>query len=162
MNKPSSMFVSLPPIPNIEFFSRSTISSLGSGSFGRNRYYVNNKQQTTSEVSDTETTMADNEELYPPSPQNQSNVFEAEDLSSCSSSSSAEYERAWIKANVIRSSILSTGECSDAFSRSLCIALNHKEIVPIITVTGAIVPKQYTNAITQHERKKQYCPMQHP
>ena len=30
-----------------------------------------------------------------------------------------------------------------------------------MAVTGAIVPKIYTNAITQHEQKKKYCPMQH-
>ena len=35
-NDPSSTFVSPPPIPNIESFSQSTISSLDSGSFDRN------------------------------------------------------------------------------------------------------------------------------
>ena len=48
MNNPSSMFVSPPPIPNIESFFQWTISSLGSGSFGRNRYDVNIQQQTIS------------------------------------------------------------------------------------------------------------------
>ena len=63
------MFVSPPPIPNIESLSQSTISSLFSGSFGRNRHDVNIQQQTTSEVADTETVMADNEELDTPTPQ---------------------------------------------------------------------------------------------
>ena len=52
-NKSSSMSVSPPPIPNIGSLSQSTISSLGSGSFDRNRYDVNIQQRTTSEVSDT-------------------------------------------------------------------------------------------------------------
>ena len=47
-NDPSSMFVSPPPIPNIESLSQSIISSLDSGSFGRNRADVNIQQQTTS------------------------------------------------------------------------------------------------------------------
>ena len=51
-NDPLSMFVSPPPIPNIESFSQSTISSLGSGSLGKNRYDVNIQQQNTSEVAD--------------------------------------------------------------------------------------------------------------
>ena len=36
-NDPSSTFISPPPIPNIESFSQSTISSLDRGSFDRNR-----------------------------------------------------------------------------------------------------------------------------
>ena len=44
----SSMFVSPPPIPNIESLSQSTISSLYSGSFSRNRAEVNIQQQITS------------------------------------------------------------------------------------------------------------------
>ena len=55
------MFVSPHHIPNLESFSQSTISSMGSGSFGRNRCDVNIQQQTKSEVSNTETVMADNE-----------------------------------------------------------------------------------------------------
>ena len=47
---------------------------------------MNIQQQTASEVDDIETVMADNEELYPPSPQDILNVFAAEDLSSRSSS----------------------------------------------------------------------------
>ena len=50
MNDPSSIFVSLPTIPNIESLSESTISSLDSGSFGRNRADVNIKQPTKLEV----------------------------------------------------------------------------------------------------------------
>ena len=30
-----------------------------------------------------------------------------------------------------------------------------------MAVTGAILPKRYANALTQHEKKKTYCPMKH-
>ena len=73
---------------------QSTISSLGSGSFGKNRSDVNIQQQTTSELADTHTMMADNEELDPPSPQEISNVFAAACLLSHASYDSAEYKRA--------------------------------------------------------------------
>ena len=46
-NNSSSLFVSPPPVPNIELLSQSTISSLDSESFGRNRADVNIEQQTT-------------------------------------------------------------------------------------------------------------------
>ena len=46
-NDPSSMFVSPPTITNIESLYQSTISSLDSGSFGRNRSDVNIQQHTT-------------------------------------------------------------------------------------------------------------------
>ena len=105
MNDPSSIFVYLPTIPNIESLYESTISSLDSGSFGRNLDDVNIQQQTTSEVADTETLMADNEELDPPPPQDISNVFAAADLLSQSSSDSNKYKCAWLKGEVIRSSI---------------------------------------------------------
>ena len=82
-NDPSSMFVSPHPIPSIESLSQSTISSLDSGSFDRNQADMNIQQQTTSEVSDTDTVIADNEELQPPPPQDILNVFAAADLSSC-------------------------------------------------------------------------------
>ena len=62
------MFVSPPPIPNIESLSQSTISSLDSGSFDRNRSDVNIKQQNTLEVANTEIVMDENEELYSPPP----------------------------------------------------------------------------------------------
>ena len=88
MNDPSSIFVSPPPIPNIESLSQSTISSLDSGSFSRNQYNVNIKQPTTSEVANTETVMADNEEIDPTPPQDISNVFPAAELLSRSSSDS--------------------------------------------------------------------------
>ena len=70
---------------------------------------MNIQQQNTSEVSKTETVMDDNEELYPPPPQDISNVFAAADLLSRSSYDSAKYKRAWIKAKVILSYILSAG-----------------------------------------------------
>ena len=49
-----------------------------------NQYDANIPQQTTSEVSDTKTIMADNEELYTPPSQDISNVFAVADLLSCS------------------------------------------------------------------------------
>ena len=72
---------------------------------------MNIQQPTTSEVSNTETVMVYNEHLDPPPPQDISNMFAAADLSSHSSSDSTKYKRAWIKAKVIRSYILSAGEC---------------------------------------------------
>ena len=79
-NDPSSMFVSPPPIPNIESFSQSTISSLDSGLFYRNQADGNNQQPTTLEVANTETVMAGNEDIDTPPPQDISNVFAATDL----------------------------------------------------------------------------------
>ena len=81
-NDPSSIFVSPPPIPNIKSLSQSTISSIDSGSFDRNRADGNIQQQTTSEVANTDTVMVYNEYLYPPPPHDISNVFAAADLSS--------------------------------------------------------------------------------
>ena len=103
------MFVSPPPIPNIESFYRSTISSLDSGSYGRNLSDVNIQQQNTSEVYNTDTLMSNNEEIYPPPPQDISNLFATADLLSCSSSDSDKYKCAWLKAKVICYSILSSG-----------------------------------------------------
>ena len=142
-NDPSSMLVFKPPITNIESLSQSTISSLDSGSFGRNISDVNIQQRTASELVDTETVMVYNEDLDPPPPQDMSNVFSSADLSYQSSSDSAKYKRAWYKARLIRSSILSYGEIPDACSRALSIALNHEEISSILAVTGAILPKIY-------------------
>ena len=105
--------------------------------------------------------MAYNEDLDPPQPYDISNVSAAADFSSQSSYDSVKYKRAWHRAKGIRSSILSSGEIPDACSRALSIALNHKEIVSIMAVTGTILSKKYANAITQHEQKKKYCPMQH-
>ena len=62
-NDPSSMFVSTPPIPNIESLSQSTISSLDSGSFDRNRADGDIQQPTTSEVANRETVMGYNEDI---------------------------------------------------------------------------------------------------
>ena len=111
------MFVSPPTITNIESLSKLTISSLGSGSFGRNKSDVNIQQRTKLVVANTETEMYDNEELDPPSPHDILNVFTAEDFSSRSSSDSAKYKRAWINSKLIWFSILSAGECPDACSR---------------------------------------------
>ena len=68
-------------------------------------------------------------------------MFVAADLSSCSSYDSDKYKREWLKIKVIRSSVLFSVECPDTCSRALYIALNHKEIAPIMAVTGAIFPK---------------------
>ena len=160
-NDPSSTFVSPPPIPNIELFSQSTISSLDSGSFDRNRADGNNQQPTTSEVANTETVMDGNKYIDNPPPQDISNVFAAADLSSQSSHDTVKYKRAWHRAKGIRSSILSSGESPDARSRALSIALNHREISSVVAVTGTIFPKRYANVITRHEEKKKYCHMQH-
>ena len=149
-NDPTSMFVSPPPIPNIESLSQSTISSLDSGSFDRNQADGNIKQLTTSEVANTETVMGYNEYLDPPPPQDISNVFQAENLSSQSSYDSVKYKRAWHRAKIICSSILSSRESPEVCSRAFSIV----EIASIMAVTGTILPKQYANAINRHEQKK--------
>ena len=76
------MFVSPPLIPSIESLSQSTISSLDSGSFGRNQAAVNIQQPTTSEVEDTETVMAYNEDIDPPTATGYIGCFSAAYLSS--------------------------------------------------------------------------------
>ena len=153
-NDPSSTFVFPPSITNIESLSQSTISSLDSGSFDRNRSDGNIQQPTTSEVANTDTVMAGNEEIDTPPPQDISNVFAAVDLLSQSSYDTLKYKRAWQRAKGIRSYILSSGESPDARSRELSIALNHRKIAPIMFVTGTILPKLYANVITRHEQKK--------
>ena len=125
-NDPSSTFVSPPPIPNIESFSQSTISSLDSVSFDRNRADGNIQQPTILEVANTETVMAGNEDIDTPPPQDISNVFAAADFSSQSSYDTVKYKRAWHRAKGIRSSILSSGEIPYAQNRALSIALNHR------------------------------------
>ena len=102
---PSSMFVSPPPIPNIESLSQSTISSLDSKSFDRNRADSNIQQPTTSEVANTETVMSYNEGIDTPPPQDVLNVFAAADLSSQSSYDTFKYKHAWHRAKGIRSSV---------------------------------------------------------
>ena len=132
------MFVSSPPIPNIESFSQYTISSLDSGSFGRNQADMNIQQQTTSKVANIEIVIADNKDLDSLPPQYIPILFAVVDLSSHSSCDSDKYKCACINAKLISSSILSAGEFPDACSRALYIALNHKEIAPIIELTGAM------------------------
>ena len=102
--------------------------------------------------------MAYNEDMDPTLPQDISNVFSAADLLSHLSSNATKYNCACIKAKVIRSSILSSGESPDACSRELSMELNHKEIASIMAMTGAIFPKRYANAITRHEQKKKIVP----
>ena len=86
-----------------------------------------------------------NEYLYPPPPQDISNLFAAADLSSHSSSYSSKYKCAWLKVKLIRSSILYARESPGSCSRALSISLDHKEIAPIMAVTGAIFPKFQCN-----------------
>ena len=154
------MFVSPLPLPKIESLYQSTLSSLDSGSCDRNRANRNIQQQTTSEVSNTETVMGYNEYIDTPPLHDISNMFAAADLLSQSSYDSVKYKRACHRAKGIRSYILSSGESPDARSRSLSIAMNHKEIASIMAVTGTIFPKGYANVITRHKQKK-YCHMQH-
>ena len=136
------MFISPLTITSIESLSQSTISSLDSGSFDRNRADGNIQQPNTPEAANKETLMAYNEDLDLPRPQDIPNVFTAADLSSRSPYDSNKYKRALIKAKVISSYILSDGEFPDACSRSLYIAPNHKEIESIMAVTGAIFSKK--------------------
>ena len=101
---------------------------------------MNIQQPTKLEVANTETVMAGNEDIDTPPPQDISNVFAAADLSSQSSYNTVKYKRAWHRAKGIRSSILSSGESTDARSRALSIALNHREIASIMAVNGTILP----------------------
>ena len=86
-------------------------------------------------------------------------MFAASELSSQSSYDTVKYKRAWHRAKVIRSSILSSGKSLDACSRALSIALNHRENASIMAVTGTILPKQYANGTARQEQKKKYCHM---
>ena len=147
-NHPSSTFVSPPPIPNIGSSSQSAISSLDSGSFDGNWADGNIQQPTTSEVANTETVMAGNEDIDTPPPQDILNVLAAAKLSSQSSYDTVKYKRVRHRAKGICFSILSSGESPDAQSRELSISLNHGEIASIMAVTGTIFPKQYANIIT--------------
>ena len=74
-------------------------------------------EQITSGVSNTETFMADNEDLDPPPPQYILNLFVAADLSSRSSSDSDKYKHVCLKAKVISYTILYAGECPDVCGR---------------------------------------------
>ena len=143
-NDDATSFISPPPFPNISLLSTSTISSLGNSSSSRNKDQVNDN---------TMKTLVNNEEEEPPLPQDLTNVFEAADLSSRSSSKSSQYKSDWHKAKKIRASILSAGAHDDC-SRALSIALNHKDISPIITKTGAIVPQEYAGVLQQYKQKK--------
>ena len=61
---------------------------------------MNIQQQPTSEVANTERVISNNEYLYPPPPQDISNVFAEVDLLSQASSGSAKYKRVWHKEKV--------------------------------------------------------------
>ena len=75
---------------------------------------MNIQPQTTSEVSNTETVIAYNEDLDLPPPQDILNVFASSDLSSHSSFESNKYKCAWMRGELIRSSILSARKCLEA------------------------------------------------
>ena len=60
--------------------------------------------------------MTDDEDIYPPPPQDISSVFVAADLLSRSSYYSAKYKRVWLMEKVICSSTFFAGECPDACS----------------------------------------------
>ena len=98
--------------------------------------------------------MGYNEYIDPPPPHDISNMFAAADLLYQSSYDSVKYKRAWHRAKVIRSYILSSGESPEPRSRALSIALNHKEIASIMAVTGTTLTKLYANVITRHKQKK--------
>ena len=162
-NDPSSMFASPPPLPNIATLSQSTISSLGSGSAGRKRTFTTHEHRTTLEVNDIAETPEDL--LSPPTqevlPHNLSHSFTATDPNVFTASESlrltahsAQYKKDWYKAKTIRASILSAGNTPDACSRVLSIALNHKEMNPIMKMTGSIMPRKYVCLIEHHEKKK--------
>ena len=119
---------------------------------------MNIQQQNTSEVADIETVMAYNEHLDIPPPQYISNVFAASDFLYRSSSDSNKYKHAWLKAKVIRYSILSAGECPDACSRALSIAPNHKEIASIMAVIGAIFQKNMPMELPDMNKIKNIVP----
>ena len=122
--------------------------------FVRNIDNVNIQQPITSEVANTETVMAGNEDIDTPPPQDLSNVFAATDLLSQSSYDTVKYKRAWHRAKGIHYYILSSGESPGTHSRALSIVMNHREIASIMAVTGTIFPKQYANETTQNEQKK--------
>ena len=105
--------------------------------------------------------MAGNEEIDTPPPQDISNVFAAADLLSQSSYDTVKYKCAWYRAKRIRSSILYSGESPDAQSRSLSIALNHRDIASIMAVTGTILPKTICQCNNPTRTKEKYCHMQH-
>ena len=70
--------------------------------------------------------MDGNEDIGTPPPQDILNLFAAADLLSQSSYDTVKYKRAWHRAKVICSSILSSWESPDAQSREFSIALNHR------------------------------------
>jgi hypothetical protein len=148
-NDDATSFISPPPFPNISLLSTSTISSLGNSSSSRMASTANKDQVDNNNM----TTLVNNDEEESPLPQDLTNVFEAADLSSRSSSKSSQYKSDWHKAKKIRASILSAGALDDC-SRALSIALNHKDISPIITKTGAIVPQEYAGVLQQYKQKK--------
>ena len=82
---------------------------------------MNIQQPTTSEVSDTETVMAYNEDLDTPPQQNILNMFSAADLLFQSSYDSVTYKLAWHRAKGICSYILCSGKNPDTCSRALSI-----------------------------------------
>jgi hypothetical protein len=90
--------------------------------------------------------------IEPPLAQDLSNIFAASSSTSSMDKSSPEYKHAWRKAQKIKLAILAAGD-PEACSQSLSIALNHASLTPIVTITGAIVPRQFASALHQQVQK---------
>ena len=94
---------------NIESLSQSTISSLDSELFDRNRDDGNIQRPATSEVANTATVVAGKKDIDTPPPHDISIVFAAADLSYQSPYDTVKYKCAWHRAKGICSSVLSSG-----------------------------------------------------
>jgi hypothetical protein len=176
-----SSFVSTPPIPNIESLSQSTISSHGtrgsrsstlssstttsssshlSSSLGTNspRTRISGRPVSDDAPMDPSTAEIDHlapstTVIEPPLAQDLSNIFAASSSTSSIDKSSPEYKHAWRKAQKIKLAILAAGDTPEACSQSLSIALNHATLTTIVTITGAIVPRQFASALHQQVQK---------
>ena len=180
-NEEPSSFVSTPPIPNIDSLSQSTISSLGTGgsrsstfssstttsssshissSLGTNSpgprisgCTVSNDAPMNSSTAEINHVAPSTTVIEPPLAQDLSNIFAASSSTSSIDKSSPEYKHAWRKAQKIKLAILAAGDTPEACSQSLSIALNHASLTPIVTITGAIVPRQFASALHQQVQK---------
>ena len=95
--------------------------------------------------------MAYNEDLDPPPPQDISNLFAAADLSSRSSSDSAKYKRAWLKAKLIHSYIYLLGDVQTHAVDNYPLQQIIKKLDPLWLVTG---PFPQTNMPMQLPKMK--------
>jgi hypothetical protein len=177
-----SSFVSTPPIPNIKSLSQSTISSLGTGGSRSSTLSSGTTTSSSSHISSCSGTNSPRSRISgrnvsadapvnpstaeidhlatsttviePPLAQDLSNIFAASSSTSSMNKSSLEYKHAWRKAQKIKLAILAAGDTPEACSQSLSIALNHASLTPIVSITGAIVPRQFASALHQQERKR--------